>query len=275
MERQTVLFPTFRLRRRQIHEREMAGIDVLCSNKTGTLSKNQLTLGDPVLFGAGDAQECILAGALASKAEDKDAIDLTVIGGLQDDSAMNRYEQVSFTPFDPISKRTEATVRDREGRTIRCTKGAPQVILSLAEVDGTTRQRAEQIVSDMAAKGYRTLGVARAEGDGQWQYLGILPMYDPPRDDSAETIAQARAHGIDVKMVTGDNLAIGREISSQLGMGVHLQPASQPFVEGSDPSRLTDEQARRVEKADGFAEVFPSTSMRSSRRCRSEATWWP
>lgn len=142
-------------------------------------------------------------------------------------------------------------------------------------MDGTTRQRAEQIVSDMAAKGYRTLGVARAEGDGQWQYLGILPMYDPPRDDSAETIAQARAHGIDVKMVTGDNLAIGREISSQLGMGVHLQPASQPFVEGSDPSRLTDEQARRVEKADGFAEVFPSTSMRSSRRCRSEATWWP
>ena len=236
---------------------EMAGIDILCSDKTGTLTQNKLTLGDPVLFAAKDEQALILAGALASKEENQDAIDLAVIGGLTDKTVLNDYEQTDFFPFDPVGKRTEGKVKDKDGRTLKFTKGAPQVILDLAGVDGEERQKAEQIVDERAAKGYRTLGVARAGGDDAWEFMGILPLFDPPREDSAETIQQAQAHGIDVRMVTGDNTAIGREISGQLGLGTHIEPADRFFAEGADPEHVTPGVAKRIEKADGFAQVFP------------------
>ena len=237
---------------------EMAGIDILCSDKTGTLTKNQLTLGDPVLFEAKDAQECILGGALASKAEDEDAIDLAVIGGLKDHAALDAYEQTKFMPFDPVGKRTEGTVRNAQGQTSHYTKGAPQVILGLCGMDESEHVRAEHVVDEMAGKGYRTLGVARSDDDGQtWHFLGLLPMFDPPRDDSAETIANAKEHGIQVKMVTGDNTAIAAEISGQLGLGTHIQPADQLFADGTDPEHLGPQVASQIERAEGFAQVFP------------------
>src|SRR5229473_1808683 len=102
---------------------EMAGVDILCSDKTGTLTKNQLTLGDPILFSAKSAQDCILAAALASKIEDRDAIDTAVIAALKDQSALKTYKQVKFVPFDPVSKRTAATVIDAQGRSVVVTKG--------------------------------------------------------------------------------------------------------------------------------------------------------
>jgi H+-transporting ATPase len=236
---------------------EMAGIDILCSDKTGTLTQNKLTLGEPVLFDAPDRQDLIVAAALASKAENQDAIDMAVLGGLGDQKVLDRYEQLKFVPFDPVHKRTEATVRDGEGGSFRTTKGAPQVILALCQVDQKTSAKAEQAVSELAAKGYRTLGVARSSQDGQWRFLGIVPLYDPPREDSAETIAKATAHGIQVKMVTGDNLAIAKEISGQLGLGKNILRADQLFKEETDSERLTTEMVRRVEQADGFAQVFP------------------
>ena len=236
---------------------EMAGVDILCSDKTGTLTKNELTLGDPVLFEAKDAEELILAGALASKAEDQDAIDLAVIGGLKNKSLLNNYIQTKFIPFDPVGKRTEGTVTGPDGRTTIYTKGAPQVILGMCHVEDEARARAEKVVNEMAAKGYRTLGVAESRADGDWRYLGILPLFDPPRDDSADTIDQAKKHGLKVYMVTGDNIAIAAEISGQLGMGTRIQSAAELFRSDVDPSHLTPEAAEKIEYADGFAQVFP------------------
>ncbi len=236
---------------------EMAGMDILCSDKTGTLTQNKLTLGDPMIFEVEDAQDLILAAALASKAEDQDAIDLAVIGGLKDQGVLKPYEQLKFVPFDPVGKRTEATIKGTRKQTFKVTKGAPQVILELAQVDPDTMAKAEQAINDFAAKGYRTLGVARSRDDGRWQFLGILPLYDPPREDSADTIAQAQAHGIQVKMVTGDNLAIAREIAGQLGLGKIIYAADKLLKTGKEKEEMATDTAQQVEQADGFAQVFP------------------
>ncbi|MEJ2670775.1 MAG: plasma-membrane proton-efflux P-type ATPase [Deltaproteobacteria bacterium] len=235
---------------------EMAGIDVLCSDKTGTLTKNQLTLGDPVTFGEADPQTIILMGSLASKEEDRDAIDQAVIEGLKDKEAMQAYAQEKFVPFDPVHKRTEATVKDGQGKTFKVTKGAPQIIMELCHLEGDVEAKSKQAVDELASKGYRTLGVARTENGDAWKFLGILPLFDPPRDDAAETIAQAQAHGIEVKMITGDNVAIGREIARKLGLGINIQPATDLFPK-EEKCELGDASAQAIEKADGFAEVFP------------------
>ncbi|QYY35636.1 plasma-membrane proton-efflux P-type ATPase [Ruficoccus sp. ZRK36] len=235
---------------------EMAGIDILCSDKTGTLTQNKITLGEPVLYAAKDAQELTLAGALASKEENNDAIDLAVFAGLSDRKALESYTPENFTPFDPVSKRTEAKVKTQDGHEEAYSKGAPQVIFDLCGLDAATRQKADTDVLSYAKKGYRTLGVAR-QADGKWTFLGILSLFDPPREDSAETISEARKHGIDVKMVTGDNTAIAAEISGQLGMGTNIIPASQFFKEGADLSHKMPETRKAIEQAEGFAEVFP------------------
>ncbi len=237
---------------------EIAGIDILCSDKTGTLTQNKLTLGDPVTFQAKDNADLILAGALASKEEDRDAIDEAVIGGLKDSDNVKSYQQLKFIPFDPKIKRTEATVQDSNGKTFRVTKGAPQVILDLCQLNEQEDEKANKIVNDFATKGYRTLGVARSEEEGApWKFLGILPLYDPPREDSKETIQRAVEHGIQVKMVTGDNVAIGREISSQLGMKSDIQPADRIFSTEEDSDHLSGKVMTAIEQADGFAQVFP------------------
>lgn len=233
---------------------EMAGIDILCSDKTGTLTQNKLTLGEPAVFSAKDAQDLILAAALASKAEDKDAIDQAVIGGLNDAHVLEQYTQTAFVPFDPIGKRTEASITSSSGQRFKTTKGAPQVIVALAQLAGDEAKRANQLVDDFAAKGFRTLGVARSDDGKNWTFLGILPMFDPPRDDSAQTIKEANEHGIHVKMVTGDNVAIARQIAGQLGLGQAIQPASNLL--GADGAKALD-AAEQIEKADGYAQVFP------------------
>jgi len=236
---------------------EMAGIDILCSDKTGTLTLNKLSLGEPALFHAKDEQELILVGALASKAEDKDAIDLCVLAGVKDSSVFDRYKQIKFTPFDPIHKRTEALIQDPQGKSVKVSKGAPQVILDLCQLDPGSRSKADEVVNDFAAKGFRTLGVARAENGDQWKCLGILSLYDPPREDSAATIKNAQAHGIDIKMITGDNTAIAHQIARQLGMRENIQPADQLFSQGLDAEHLSPKQIDQIEAGDGYAQVFP------------------
>ena len=198
---------------------ELAGVDVLCADKTGTLTQNKLTLGDPFCVNNITAEQVILDAALASRADNNDTIDLAVLGGLKDNQASQGYKVTHFKPFDPVHKRTEAAVTGPSGKAFKVTKGAPQVILELSANAGQVKSAVEKAVNDFAARGFRSLGVARAEGDGPWQLLGVLPLFDPPRDDAKETIATAQQMGVKVKMVTGDALAIAVETAKKLGMG--------------------------------------------------------
>jgi H+-transporting ATPase len=237
---------------------EMAGVDILCSDKTGTLTKNQLKLGEPILFTSTDPQEVILAAALASKIEDRDAIDTAVIEALKDQSALKVYTQSKFVPFDPVTKRTAATLSDAQGKAFVVSKGAPQAIVDLAKPAGDVADKVKQTVDELAGKGYRALAVARSEDNGAtWAVLGILPMFDPPRDDSKQTIDLATAKGVRVKMITGDDTAIARETARQLGMGANIIPAADAFPKDMDPNNVPPHIADSIETADGFARVFP------------------
>ncbi|MGF2944785.1 plasma-membrane proton-efflux P-type ATPase [Mycobacterium sp. Lab-001] len=227
---------------------ELGGIDLLCSDKTGTLTQNRLALAARWTVAAVGEDELLTAAALASRVEDNDVIDLAVMAAAVP-PPVARVDK--FLPFDPVGKRTEATVRDPDGRTFRVSKGAPQVIAALCEGDDATAEIGS-VVDRFAGHGYRSLGVAKTDGGGSWRLLGVLALADPPRDDSAATITAAKELGIDVKMVTGDQIAIGREIARQVGLGEQILDAAVLDTAGTD-----DDLGARVEATDGFAQVFP------------------
>ncbi|HEU5417685.1 MAG TPA: plasma-membrane proton-efflux P-type ATPase [Streptosporangiaceae bacterium] len=235
---------------------EMAGMDVLCSDKTGTLTQNKLTLAAPVPAAGTGPAEVILAAALASRPGTTDAIDKAVIAGAGGQDALAGYAQARFTPFDPVSKRTEADITGASG-SFSVTKGAPQVVLGLCGDDGASAglDRAAAAVTELAGRGYRTLGVARRDGGGPWRFLGLLPLADPPQPDSAQTIAEAARHGVTVKMLTGDNIAIAAEIAGQVGLGTRIEPAA-GLLAGGEGGHVS-KAAERIEVTDGYAEVFP------------------
>jgi H+-transporting ATPase len=230
---------------------EMAGMDLLCSDKTGTLTKNELTLGDPVPIGTDDPRELLLAAALTCERDAPDPVDSAVLAGVKDRGALADCRIVKFEPFDPVHKRAEAQV-EAKGKDFQVAKGAPQVILDLAKPDAAVAQKARAATEELAGRGFRTLGVAKTGDDGKWRFLGLLPLFDPPRDDSAETIATAKGMGLQVRMVTGDHTAIAREIAGKLGLGTNIISAREIFTHDG-----ADGDGALIEEADGYAEVFP------------------
>nr|WP_204377296.1 HAD-IC family P-type ATPase [Methyloceanibacter superfactus] len=179
---------------------------------------------------------------------------MAVIAGVKDPAGLKHYQSEHFQPFDPVHKRTESTVKAADGSVFKVTKGAVQVILALSANADAVRADVDKATDEFAKRGFRSLGVAKATGDGAWQFLGVLPLYDPPRPDSKEMIATAEELGIDVKMITGDQLAIAKEIAAQLGLGTNILDAS--GFETTKPHEAAQFD-QSIEMADGFAQVFP------------------
>ncbi|KAK4267626.1 hypothetical protein QN277_024379 [Acacia crassicarpa] len=248
---------------------EMAGMDVLCSDKTGTLTLNKLTV-DKALIEVFDKHvdkdTLLLLGARASRVENQDAIDACIVGMLGDPKeARDGIQEVHFLPFNPVDKRTAITYIDSTGNWHRVSKGAPEQIIQLCNLKGDVLKRAHAIIDKFAERGLRSLGVCRQEvpektkesEGGPWIFVGLLPLFDPPRHDSAETIRRALGLGVNVKMITGDQLAIGKETGRRLGMGSNMYPSSSLLGEHRDGSIAAIPIDELIEKADGFAGVFP------------------
>jgi len=239
---------------------EMAGMDVLCSDKTGTITKNALTIGGTKPYAEFSENDVLLFSALASREEDQDPIDKAILTKTKSPpdiaAKIEQTKVASFKPFDPVVKRTEATVQGEDGSQFKVTKGAPQAILALIEDKKSINDKLTGDVDEFARKGYRALGVARTDKENMWQFAGLIGLFDPPREDSAETIKTAQSMGVSVKMVTGDHIAIAKETSSQVNLGNDIVlPAA--FLD------RPDSQAQRVvEEAEGFAEVFPEHKYR-------------
>ncbi len=233
---------------------DAASIDVLCLDKTGTITQNKLSVAEVIPFSGYTVEDVVVTSSLASQELGQDAIDLAVIEyAKRAGSELGKYQPVSFTPFDPSTKRSEAVVL-AEGRQFKAIKGAPQVVVSISsELNKEAREKIDQLVEDLSRKGYRTLGVARSEGDDLniLHLVGLLSLADPPRLDSKEMIAEARELGIKPIMLTGDNMAISREIARQVSLGDRI-------IRMGELKGLSEaEQAKVIEEYDGFAEIYP------------------
>ncbi|KAG0467244.1 hypothetical protein HPP92_018824 [Vanilla planifolia] len=255
---------------------EMAGMDVLCSDKTGTLTLSKLTVDKNLIevFVKGITHDnVILMAARASRTENQDAIDTAIVGMLADPKeAVSSFEGKSwyprssfFLPFNPTDKRTALTYIDDDGKMHRVSKGAPEQILHLAHNKSEIERRVHAVIDKFAERGLRSLAVAYQEvpekrkdsPGGPWQFIGLMPLFDPPRHDSAETIRRALQLGVNVKMITGDQLAIGKETGRRLGMGTNMYPSSALLGNTKDESFAALPVDELIEKADGFAGVFP------------------
>ncbi len=209
---------------------ELAGVDVFCSDKTGTLTRNEMQVTSPVLFGDHDERQLLLYALLASRRENNDPIEVPLFQYAAEkfpDLDLQAYTQTDFIPFDPVRKRTEAVVH-KEGTTFQVLKGAAQVLLDMTELPDKELAAVLDAVDQLAAKGYRTLAVGRRlDKDSPLALIGLIPLIDPPRADSAQVIAEMRKYGVQVKMVTGDNMAIAREIGAMLGLADKTMRAEQ------------------------------------------------
>ena len=196
---------------------ELAGMDILCSDKTGTLTKNVMTISEPYTVADFKDEDALFYGGLASKEENQDPIEKPIFEYLKDHKLYDKlagYKLKKFIPFDPVNKKTEAQYNN-----LIVTKGAPQVIIAECKND-FDKTEVENKVREYAAKGFRTLGVAfKTDEKERFRFVGLIPLYDPPRDDSKETITDLKDHGVNTKMVTGDNIEVAKYIAGVLDIG--------------------------------------------------------
>ena len=203
---------------------ELAGIDILCSDKTGTLTKNKMTTDVPILYGDYSEDQLMLYAAMASKEENNDPIELPIFAYIKQKkltSQLEEFKKESFKPFDPVIKRTEAVINHGIHK-FTVVKGAPQIILKLC-AGNIDEKTVKENVNSFAEKGYRTIGVAvKEKTEKPFKYVGLIPLFDPPRDDAKNTLNDAKNLGLSIKMVTGDNVAIAKQISAKLGLGQNI-----------------------------------------------------
>jgi H+-transporting ATPase len=241
---------------------QMASMTILCSDKTGTLTLNKMVLQDIFPYQSGATEnDCLQCAALAAKWKEpaKDALDTLVLNAV-DKGPLDAFEQLDYTPFDPVRKRTEAKLRAPDGRVFNVMKGAPNIVLAYCENKEDIRAEFEEQVQNLAERGIRALAVARGFEPGGLVMVGLLTFLDPPRPDTKRTIERAIEQGIGVKMITGDHIAIAKETSRTLGMGDNiLLPTELPNYDSNAelPKTLGDDYGEMIEDADGFAQVFP------------------
>ena len=233
---------------------DSASIDVLCLDKTGTITMNQLAISDVIPFSGYSKDDVITMAALTATPEGKDTIDVAIREHAQKTPVdLHAFKQISVTPFEPATKRSEGII-EVDGHRFRAIKGAPQVVLSLCrEIDQATRKTVDQTVEALSQKGYRTLAVSKSDDKDMdsLRLVGLLAMADPPRPDARSMIAEIKGLGIKPLMVTGDNIAIAREISHDVDIGTRI-------IQMSDLKGLgEEEQTRIIEECDGLAEVYP------------------
>lgn len=253
---------------------DMAGMTMLCSDKTGTLTMNKMMIQpETPVYLPGENQYSILRyAAMAAKWHEpaRDALD-TMVLSQADLKSLEAVEQLDYMPFDPIVKRTEGTIKDRKtGKTFKTTKGAPHVLMKLIN-NADVHHKCEHDVTALGTRGIRALAVAKTDENGQWHMLGLLTFLDPPRHDTKETIHRAISYGVEVKMITGDHLLIAMETARMLDLGdrVEGRHGVVPLIRGPEGLPMLDPETKKappnmaenfgdyIRSGHGFAQVFP------------------
>lgn len=233
---------------------DAARMDILCVDKTGTITLNKMSIARIVSLNGYSENEVLFFGALASQEANQDAIDMALIHAVKQKKILDdSFVQEAFIPFDPSTRRTEALVK-RGKEKFKVMKGSFKEIAKACDLDNKKRMDYENVIDELAQNGYRTLAVARTQDNQKPELLGLVALHDPPRPDSKKLIKEIRKLGVAIKMLTGDALPIAREIATAVGIGDKIIKASE--IKAQTPSNI-NKAARLVEDNDGFAEVYP------------------